>query len=71
MALAIVSVFGTLAAYFALLFRDPDRLQSEEYRLRQAALRILYSKPAEPDIVDAVQEVVRYGDISGAEGDER
>jgi hypothetical protein len=71
LALAALPVFATLVGYFTLLFRDPDRLQSEEFRLRQAALRILYSKPAEADIVDAVQEVVRYRDLPGAEGDER
>jgi hypothetical protein len=71
LALAALPVFAALVAYFTLLFRDPDRLQSEEFRLRQAALRILYSKPAEADIVDAVQEVVRYRDLPGAEGGER
>ena len=71
MALAAIPVFATLIAYFTLLFRDPDRLQSEEFRLRQAALRILYSKPAEADIVNAVQEVLHYGEMRGAEGDER
>jgi len=32
----------TVVAYFILLFRDPDRLQSEEYRLRQRELAMIY-----------------------------
>jgi hypothetical protein len=33
-------VLATLVAYFILLFRDPDRLQSEEFVLRQQELTI-------------------------------
>lgn len=36
----------TIVAYFIMLFRDPDRLQSEEYRLRQRELTMIYGKGA-------------------------
>jgi ABC-type bacteriocin/lantibiotic exporter with double-glycine peptidase domain len=32
---AAVPVLVTLIAYVIFMFRDPDRLQSEEYRIRQ------------------------------------
>ncbi|HMK90881.1 MAG TPA: hypothetical protein VK446_14765 [Methylocystis sp.] len=52
-------VFGTLIAYFIYMFRDPDRLQSEEYLLRQHAIQILYKKDATTEIVDIVNEAPR------------
>ncbi len=38
------SIFLVFAAYFITLFREPDRLQSEEYMLRQLELFILERK---------------------------
>lgn len=43
--------------YFARF--DPDRLQSEEYRIRQRALQILYRKGAGADIVDVANQAPR------------
>jgi hypothetical protein len=44
-----------------LLFRNPDRLQSEEYQLRQKALRLLFRKGANAEIVDVATEALRVG----------
>ena len=52
-------------AYFVLVYRDPDRLQSEEYRLRQRALQMLYRKGASAEIVDAAKEIVRTENLPG------
>jgi hypothetical protein len=41
------------------MFRDPDRLQSEEYRIRQRALEILYKKGGNTEIVDVANQVIR------------
>jgi hypothetical protein len=52
-------VVVTLASYLYFMFRDPDRLQSEEYVLRQHAMQILYEKDATAEIVDIVNEAPR------------
>jgi hypothetical protein len=54
-----VPVIVTLIVYVIFMFRDPDRLQSEEYRIRQRALQILYRKGAGADIVDVANQVAR------------
>jgi len=56
---AAIPVIVTLIAYVIFMFRDPDRLQSEEYRIRQRALQILYRKGAGADVVDVANQVVR------------
>jgi len=47
-----------MIAYFLFLFRDPDRLQSEEYRIRQREL-IIYEKGANAEIVNPARETPR------------
>lgn len=47
-------VIATLVAYAGFALRDPDRLQSEEYRLRQRAIQLLYRKGGSTEIVDVV-----------------
>lgn len=42
--LAGVPVIATVLAYFVLLFRDPDRLQSEEYQLKQLEMTQILRK---------------------------
>jgi len=64
-ALAAAPVVVTILAYFVLVYRDPDRLQSEEYRLRQRALQMLYRKGASAEIVDAAKEIVRTENLPG------
>jgi hypothetical protein len=56
---AVVPVLVTLIAYVIFMFRDPDRLQSEEYRIRQQALRILYKTGGNTEIVDVATQVIR------------
>ncbi|HEY6256097.1 MAG TPA: hypothetical protein VIY51_09925 [Xanthobacteraceae bacterium] len=48
-----------IAAYMILLFRSPDRLQSEEYQLRQRELRMIYRHGRRPDIFDEANQVIR------------
>jgi hypothetical protein len=54
-----VPVLTTLVVYIIFMFRDPDRLQSEEYRIRQRALQFLYRKGGSTEIVDVAKEVAR------------
>jgi hypothetical protein len=56
---AAIPVVATLVAYVIFMFRDPDRLQSEEYRIRQRALQILYKKGGSTEIVDVAKQVTR------------
>jgi hypothetical protein len=56
---AAVPVLTTLVVYIIFMFRDPDRLQSEEYRIRQRALQFLYRKGGSTEIVDVAKEVAR------------
>jgi hypothetical protein len=59
----------TVVAYFILLFRDPDRLQSEEYRLRQRELTMIYGKGANAEVVDPARETPRVEKLPGGFGD--
>jgi len=56
---AALPVIVTLIVYVIFMFRDPDRLQSEEYRIRQRALQILYKKGGSTDIVDVANQTAR------------
>jgi hypothetical protein len=68
-AFAVAIVTATFVAYFVILFRDPDRLQSEEYRLRQRALQMLYKQGASAEIVDVAREIPRTESLPGAFSD--
>jgi hypothetical protein len=71
MGLAILPVLVTIVAYFVLLIRDPDRLQSEEYRLRQRAMKMIYKRGDSSKILDAAREIPSLDKNAGAqdEGD--
>jgi hypothetical protein len=69
--LAAFSIIVTIVAYFILLFRDPDRLQSEEYRIRQRALQILYKKGTTADIVEFANDPPRLEIEKRTQEDER
>jgi hypothetical protein len=56
---AAAPVLFTFVVYVVFMFRDPDRLQSEEYRVRQQALRYLYKKGGNTEIVDIANQVAR------------
>lgn len=45
---AALPVLTTAIGYFLLLFRDPDRLQSEEYQLKQLEIRLWRKGEDEP-----------------------
>jgi hypothetical protein len=70
--LLALTIFVTLVAYFVLLFRDPDRLQSEEYRLRQRALRLVHRRGLSAEALDATRDIVRLEKLNGrrTNGDE-
>jgi hypothetical protein len=56
---AAAPVLFTMIAYLVFMFRDPDRLQSEEYRVKQQALRYLYKKGGSTEIVNVANQVAR------------
>ncbi|MGJ0451929.1 MAG: hypothetical protein ACR65T_01665 [Methylocystis sp.] len=58
-AFGAIPVLVTIISYFIFLFKDPDRLQSEEYLLRHQAMQILYRKEAESEVVEVVDEEPR------------
>lgn len=51
-ALGALPVLVTLVVYLIFMFRDPNRLQSEEYQIRHQALQILHKRGDSSDIVD-------------------
>jgi len=67
---AAIPVIVTLAVYIVFMFRDPDRLQSEEYRIRQRALQLLYKKGGSTDIVDVANQTARI-ETSQTRADDR
>ncbi|MGO9744264.1 MAG: hypothetical protein ACLPN5_22630 [Roseiarcus sp.] len=71
--LAFLPVLFTILAYFVYMFRDPDRLQSEEYRLRQSALQLLVTKDSSAKVVDAATQIARVEKLFGGfgEGEEK
>jgi hypothetical protein len=64
-ATGVLVLAATVVAYFILLFRDPDRLQSEEYRLRQRELAIIYGQRANAEVVDPARETARVESLTG------
>ena len=63
----------TLIAYFIFMLRDPDRLQSEEFRIKQQAIQVLRKTGRGIDIVDVATDVPRVERVRArpAEGDEQ
>lgn len=59
LAFAAVPILFTMVVYLIWMFRDPDRLQSEEYRVRQQALQYLHKKGESDEIVDVANQVAR------------
>jgi hypothetical protein len=50
--MTMLMVLTIIAAYGYFMFKDPDRLQSEEYMLAQKELSILERKGEEPVVID-------------------
>ena len=57
--LAALAPLLATVAYFVLLFRRPEMLESEEYRLRRYALFKAYKHGASPDTVEVTGEIAR------------
>jgi len=55
--LAAVPMFVTMVIGCFFAIKSPDRLQSEEYRLRQRALQILQKRGSATEVVEVVNEV--------------
>jgi hypothetical protein len=56
---AAIPIIFTLVVYVVYMMRDPDRLQSEEYRIKQQALRYLYKKGGSTEIVNVANQEPR------------
>ena len=69
-ALAVAPVAVTIAVYMHFMNRDPDRLQSEEFRLRQRAMKMLYKRGANTEIVEVAKEGLRMEKLPGARDEE-
>ena len=53
-----LSMIGSLVAYFLYFFLDRDRLQSEEFILKERELQLMYRQHASAETVDADQQEV-------------
>ena len=51
-------VLASILAYFLYFFLDRDRLQSEEFVLKERALQLRYRKGASTEVVDATHETI-------------
>jgi len=49
-------IVAAVSAFMILLFKNPDRLQSEEYQLRQKALQMIYRRGGKREIVEAASQ---------------
>jgi len=57
--IAVFPIILLASSYLTLLWRDPDRLQTEEYRLVQRALKMLYRRGANTEIVEVAKDIVK------------
>jgi hypothetical protein len=67
--LVVGLVIATFIVYITWMFRDPDRLQSEEYRIKQSALKMLYKKGHSSEIVDVANQPSRIEVLEPRSGD--
>ena len=67
--LGALPILASVAAYFILLFRDPDRLQSEEFVLRERALQLRYRQAARAEAIDTARKTARTESLPGGFGD--
>jgi hypothetical protein len=52
-------ILASILAYFLYFFLDRDRLQSEEFILKERALHLRYRQGANAEIVDATHETIQ------------
>ncbi len=58
-----------IIAWFVLLFLRPQMLESEEYRLRQSAIRLLIDSAGDERIVNAATQSARIESLLGGVGE--
>ena len=52
-------ILASIVAYFLYFFLDRDRLQSEEFILKERALQLRYRRGANAEIMDATHETIQ------------
>ena len=57
-----------IVAWFMLFFLRPQMLESEEYRLRQSAIRLLIDSAGDEKIVNAATQIARIESLLGGVG---
>ena len=57
--LGALPIVAALVAYFLYFFLDRDRLQSEEFVLKERALQLKYRQEASAEIINAAREIAR------------
>lgn len=58
-------IIVAVLAYMILLFRSPDRLQSEEYLLHLREINLRYRQHRKPERYDEANQPVRFQDSRG------
>jgi len=58
-AIAACPILFFFVVYIFWMIRDPDRLQSEEYRIKVQELKLRYRKGREPVVIEAAAEMAR------------
>ena len=58
-------IVASIVAYFLYFFLDRDRLQSEEFVLKERALQLRYRKGASAEVVDTARDRVRTENLPG------
>jgi hypothetical protein len=61
-------ILASILAYFLYFFLDRDRLQSEEFILKERALQLRYRKGADTEVVDTAREIVRTENLPSGFG---
>jgi len=69
LAFAALPLATTLAVGIFFALKHPDRLQSEEFVIRQRDLQILYRQGAGAEIVDEARDTRRTESLPGGFGD--
>jgi hypothetical protein len=64
--LAIFPVGMTAGVYLYFMIRDPDRIQSEDYRIRKQAFKVILRRGANTEIVGAAKDIARIEKLEGA-----
>jgi len=66
--LGALPIIASIVGYFLYFFLDRDRLQSEEFVLKERALQLRYRKGASAEVVDTAREIVRTENLPGGFG---